>query len=285
MEQHARERLKAALTGSDEDEVVAALQGFDVNANVTDDQTALIFAVSKFKTRFVEILLQHGADPNGRPDGPFGKRDSEPIDFARQFEDVRLLIQAGANKDRVPPNGGLPLLVGQCVLNFRDSARFLIEAGADVNIKGTNSAGWPPIIAALGMPDIVQLLLDHGANPNDTSSDGNTPLHYIYSPVVAKILLDGGADPSLRNNLGEQPLHRAVRVHNPPVTEATIRILYDRTPDPHDPPINHPVYNRIAAIYAEMVLRNFRGTQGRVTNKVLGFLGMEQPRRRRDSES
>ena len=62
-----------------------------------------------------------------------------------------------------------------------------------------------------------------GANPNQTSSDGNTALHYIFSiferdpteaEKIANLLLENGADPNIQNHDRWSPLHIATNKGN-----------------------------------------------------------------------
>ena len=65
------------------------------------------------------------------------------------------------------------------------------------------------IAAQNGYLEIVELLLEHGANPNVQDNDGRTPLHYAVENChvdVARVLLDHGADPTIRDNEGMTPL-------------------------------------------------------------------------------
>jgi ankyrin repeat protein len=68
--------------------------------------------------------------------------------------------------------------------------------------------------------EIVEFLLEMGANPDVECSGGNTSLHYIVSShasyiddyydrnyEIVKLLLDYGADPNIPNILGNTPIY------------------------------------------------------------------------------
>lgn len=88
-----------------------------------------------------------------------------------------------------------------------------------------------------GHVDVVQALLQAGADPNQISSDGNNapPLMYAVTnardrglPVV-RVLLDAGAEPNARHGgWGYTALMRAVRHQSP----KTVALLLDRGADP-----------------------------------------------------
>ena len=69
------------------------------------------------------------------------------------------------------------------------------------------------VAAHLGHKDVVQLLLDKGADPNKTNYDGWTPLHGAASrghTNVVQLLLERGADPIKSDNYGHTPQYKAV---------------------------------------------------------------------------
>ena len=64
-----------------------------------------------------------------------------------------------------------------------------------------NEDGWTPMHEAccLGLADVVEALLQHGADPRARCKDGTTPLHKAAragSRAVAGMLIQAGADVS-----------------------------------------------------------------------------------------
>ena len=69
-------------------------------------------------------------------------------------------------------------------------------------------AGLTPLAlaASTGNTDIVQVLIDAGADPNGRNRDGGTPLHgacYMGEATVVEQLLACGADATARNSIGQ----------------------------------------------------------------------------------
>ena len=93
--------------------------------------------------------------------------------------------------------------------NYFDAARFLLDAGADVNTR--DKAGETPLIqaAGLGYQEIVALLLEHGAEVNTPNEDEETALFKAVRSGHIEIcgtLLAAGADIQAQNDLGEHLL-------------------------------------------------------------------------------
>ena len=85
-------------------------------------------------------------------------------------------------------------------------ARELIEAGADVNIAKTNGETVIALAADSNNIEMVELLLDSGADPNTTAHHGLTPLSQAESPRIIELLLEHGANPNIPDSDGDLPI-------------------------------------------------------------------------------
>jgi ankyrin repeat protein len=98
-------------------------------------------------------------------------------------------------------------------LNF---IKELLDLGADANYDDHD--GFPSIMAALSckpgygsagrsdINEIVEMLLDAGADPNMRGINDYTPLHYCAAEgntELVELLLSRGADPSLRTRIDD----------------------------------------------------------------------------------
>jgi ankyrin repeat protein len=143
------------------------------------------------------------------------------IDAAFRAGDLEALRAAVDDPDAVP-NGVMPLAIGPCLeyaiyhspLHF---IRTLLEIGAEPNPP--DHAGFPPLMAALSCsrthsgtvarPDVIDvlgLLLDFGADPNQRGINDYTPLHMAVAEENAgaiRLLIARGADPALRTRIDD----------------------------------------------------------------------------------
>lgn len=105
------------------------------------------------------------------------------------------------NKDRNTP---LHHYCRHFTENYKNIVSLLIEKG-DVNAINRN--GETPLHNACwtGQIEIVQVLIDYGANTNMQNDHGETPLHWAarmgYANIV-KLLLEVGADPTVQGTSG-----------------------------------------------------------------------------------
>ena len=94
--------------------------------------------------------------------------------------------------------------------------------------------------AAAYRPEIVEILIAHGADVHARNRHGATPLHYAadanhrdphaQAQTIAA-LISAGADPNAINRLGVAPVHRAVRTRS----AAAVSALLAGGADPRQP--------------------------------------------------
>jgi ankyrin repeat protein len=87
-----------------------------------------------------------------------------------------------------------------------DAVEFLLDRGAEVNVK--NRFGFTPLMEAakLGNHRIARILLENGADANAVSNDFETPLLGAVtagSATLVDLLLQFGADPGYRSPSGK----------------------------------------------------------------------------------
>ncbi len=93
---------------------------------------------------------------------------------------------------------GYPVLGLAIFFRQPELARFLIEQGADVNLRANNPSKLAPIHAACARKDLttIELLLARGANPNARDQGGFSPLDQAKASgnsAMESILREAGA--------------------------------------------------------------------------------------------
>lgn len=155
------------------------------------------------------------------------------IDAAFRAGDLAALRATVEDPENVP-NGPMPLAIGLCLeyaiyhspVSF---IRTLLEIGANPNPDRGDHIGFPPLIAALscsrsqpGSParpdvlDIMKLLLEFGADPNQRGINDYTPLHMAVREqnlAALRLLLEAGADPELRTRVDDYETARELAVN------------------------------------------------------------------------
>jgi len=108
---------------------------------------------------------------------------------------------------------------------------WLLDKGADVNLADDD--GYTPLMLAAqyGHADVVKRLLKKGANAKARTKTGHTALTLVWGTdgKVVPMLIKAGADPNARNNDGETPLLVAAH-HN---TTGAIRELLKAKANPN----------------------------------------------------
>ena len=193
--------------------------GFNPNLPDSHGQTPLYLALTTNQAGVVELLLRWHADPNGRlksgrDNGQFA---FTPLQFAAQQGDLRMaskLIAAGAELNAVG-------VAGRSALHFAggrrlDIMQLLIEKGADVNARDTEGASPLDYAVWSGSLDAVAVLLAHGARLNEPEAvTGATPINeaaFQGHTSVVRYLLQFHPDLVLTDKRGYRPLDNAVRM-------------------------------------------------------------------------
>ena len=197
--------LMTAARSANVDAVKAlARAGADVNAKETwSGQTALMWAAAEGDSAMASTLLELGADLHARSNG-----GTTPFQFAVRKGDMRT-VQA------------------------------MIAAGADVNDKRPGDFATPLLVAIInGHEDLVDLLLDKGADPNaeggtttltNTGSKASEVKITLKTPSFRDQLRDVGTEgDNGRNNNWGRPLFAAVHVANWYVSDELIIVNIDR---------------------------------------------------------
>lgn len=191
----------------------------------------------------VNLLLDAGASPHGR-----GRDGSTPIHMAAwngHTDALELLINAGAGIHSVDEMGQTPLHVAANHGAGPATLQILLKAGGDINAR--SNSGETPLLAAGGYDDMVEFLVQEGADleiadnngmtalhiaardgvrsqvqyildtnrfdVNGKTKDGMTSLHFAstksYCEDVTLLLLDSGANLDEVDNDGNTALHLA----------------------------------------------------------------------------
>jgi ankyrin repeat protein len=98
---------------------------------------------------------------------------------------ARLLLVSGARVDQASSNGMRVMpLHSAAAAHSVPIARLLLEAGAPVNVRqGGGEGGFTPLMEAAlnGQVEMVELLMQHGADPSMKDDSGNTAADHARS--------------------------------------------------------------------------------------------------------
>lgn len=216
-----RNALMTAGINDEEGEFLAVLERreCDVNARDRDGDTVLVYILDK--PALVKAVLKAGLDPNipdigGTP--PIFPALDIPSQ-AKRLEVLRLLIEHGVNLNATDAegetllematryddlvilrllldNGALGLdkaLFAACREDSIDCARELLARGANPNARSDPEEWTPLMVAVQDTSDLtlIELLLEHGANPSTTDADGWTVLmHYARTEEPERAIYD-----------------------------------------------------------------------------------------------
>jgi ankyrin repeat protein len=173
-------------------------QGTNINAQAGRGRTALLAAVEGHSLESAKVLLDAGADVNVQDkklDSPFLLAGAEGT-----VEIMKHILQAKPNFSLYNRFGGTPLIPA-AERGHVEMGKLLLDTKVDMD--HVNHLGWTALLEAIVLSDggprhqeIVQLLVDAGADVHIGDSNGVTPLLHARQKgfrKIVEILEAGGA--------------------------------------------------------------------------------------------
>ncbi len=181
--------MMAARTGKLDATKVLLDHGAAVNAKETwGGTTALMWAVAERHPEVVQLLVEHAADVNA-------KSNFVPSASGRGFEGTAPVAPKPDQKTEEFASGWMTPLMFAAREDDIQSARTLIQKGADVNALGGDGKDALELALFNGSYDVASLLIDSHANVNHADAQRFTPLFWAVDRRIygdrAELPVDG----------------------------------------------------------------------------------------------
>ena len=239
-------KIYEAIETNDWERAQQAIQtvGKRINSQDFYGWTPLHLAVSLGReSKWLKLLLEHGADPNISSDSSAGSRTSSmrlsereipkyegatPLHYVQSIEQAQLLLDAGAYinahddssytlLDRAINAANKPLVE----FLLRSGARFdvrsvqhFVKLGIDIKEQDDKGRTFLHRAVIWRNRSLVEFLLRSGADINIIDNSGKTPLHYVDDDLgILRFLVKAGADVNSQDQQGDTPLHSILKRH------------------------------------------------------------------------
>lgn len=166
-------------------------KGVDVNTSDADGRSLLLIATRNNDIPMAELLIKHGADVNRQDkisDSPFLYAGA-----AGHLQLVKLYLANGARFDLFNRYRGTALIPA-CERGHVEVVRLLAHTKG-YPVDHVNRLGWTGLLEAIILGDgseryvqIVQILIDAGANTGIADKDGVTPVQHARSRGFTQIV-------------------------------------------------------------------------------------------------
>ena len=196
-------------------EVLQAIisHGVDVNATNKKNENALILACKNKKEDVINVLLDAGADPNiADADG-----DTYLHYAARGYwstEVLQAILSQGVDVNATNKKNVTALMIA-CEKGEKDVINVLLNAGADTNIADGDGDTCLHFAAQTDCStEVLQAILSHGVDVNATNKKNVTALMIACEKGkkdAINVLLNAGADPNIADADGDTCFHNAAR--------------------------------------------------------------------------
>jgi len=191
-------------------------------------RTPLMYQAKVNNTERLKFLIKRGPSTNLNIKDNRGRTACHWAAATNAVDALRLLVSAGIDTESEMDNGSRPLHVA--VNNGRlESTKFFIDLKVDINAETYFGSSALSFACDDNYFDIALLLLQNGADPDNTSM--SRPLHIAstQNADIVKLLLEHGADPNARSLCGLTALHRAAE-HGP---LESVKVLCAHGADPN----------------------------------------------------
>jgi len=195
-----KQLLLSATLGDTETVMKLIKDGANINVSGDKGETPVMAATYHNHVETVKALIDAGADiefPDENKENPFLYASKEGY-----VDIVKLTIDAGTNIRETNRHGGTALIPAAERGHVEVVKELVGRTDIDVNYR--NDLGWTALLEAIVLGNgsenhkqIVQLLIDHGADVNMADRDGVTPLEHAENrgfKEIANMLRVAGAN-------------------------------------------------------------------------------------------
>lgn len=170
----------------------------DPNHTAPDGSIPIMLAIRTGNPDFIRVLNKHGAKTSIRD---MNSHTCLWVSIEENHHNLLpVLIQCGAN-----PNAPEDEKTGESIMHLAakskqgDIVDIMIENGADVNVEDKD--GNSVLLAACKVlaKDCIKALVKAGAGPNARNFEGESPLHFVEDEEIMEFLIERGARPGMKD--------------------------------------------------------------------------------------